>query len=173
MAGATILARIAHTIVDIQFAILSLKSNRALTVVRADHVSTGGSILTRCRVAFVDLDGAIAAGVAFVAATTMTVADILTGAVVAQQIFSNAYTKTKKHLNDYSSLILLNKAEDDVLPLRRAASLQDTISTSHTLPVQPGAHTHWYKFSVCLHVAPFMHGSVEHQSITRSQLVPV
>lgn len=83
MAGATILARIAHTIVDVQFAVLSLESNRTLTVVGTDHISTGGSVLTRCRVTFVDLDAAVATGIAFVATTTMTIADILTGSVVA------------------------------------------------------------------------------------------
>lgn len=94
MASAAILARVTHAIVDVQFAILSLESDGALAVVRADHITTRGSILTRRRVTLVDLFGAIAAGVAFVAATTMTVADILAGAVVAQHIFSNSCAKT-------------------------------------------------------------------------------
>ena len=46
--------------------------------------------------------------------------------------------------------------------MRRAASLHDTISTSHSRPVQPGAQVHWYVWLICLQVAPLRHGLAAH-----------
>lgn len=48
------------------------------------------------------------------------------------------------------------------LPFRMLASLQETISTSHSLPDQPGAHVQVYCGPFCEQVAPFSHGLFSH-----------
>lgn len=79
-----ILTRIAFTVVHVQLAILSLETGRTDATVTAHQVLTRCAVLTGRRVALIDLDRAVAAGVAVVAVASMTVADILASSVVTQ-----------------------------------------------------------------------------------------
>lgn len=88
--GAAVLAGIRLAIVDIELAVLTLETLGTLTLIRTDEVLTCCAVLTRCRVALVDLLLAVRAGVALEAMTTVTVAYILAGAVVAEILFRHA-----------------------------------------------------------------------------------
>ena len=43
---------------------------------------------------------------------------------------------------------------------------------SHTTPLQPAVHSHVYLFSLCTHVAAFLHGLSAHQSSRAPQCGP-
>lgn len=88
-----VLAGIRSTIVNVELAILSLEALGALALVRAHEILAYSAVLTRCRVAFVYLLLAVRSGISVDAVATMTVADVLTGPVVAQMLFRYVLTE--------------------------------------------------------------------------------
>lgn len=91
MTSAAVLTRIRCTVVDVELTVLSLKAYRALALVRADEVPTGRAVLTRRRIALVDLLLAVRAGITLDAVATVTIADVLAGAVVAKVFLRHAF----------------------------------------------------------------------------------
>lgn len=86
VADTAIAAGIGEAVVDVELAVGALESSRTGARVRSYQILAGSAILTRCRVAFVDFVLAVASGVTFGTDTSVTVADILTLAVMAAQI---------------------------------------------------------------------------------------
>lgn len=84
MTSTTVLTRIWSAVVDVEFAILTLETFGALTLVRANEVLAGCAILTWRRVTLVYLFLTIRASVTIEAVTPMTIAYVFTGAVVAK-----------------------------------------------------------------------------------------
>ena len=60
---AAVAARIRETVVDVELAVGALESRRTDARVRSDQILARGAVLTRCRVAFVDLVLAVASRV--------------------------------------------------------------------------------------------------------------
>jgi len=88
--SATILARIRSTVIDVKLAILTLKTLGALALVRADKIFACRAVLARRSIAFVDLHLTIRADVTVEAVTMMTIARVLTGAIVAEILLRHA-----------------------------------------------------------------------------------
>lgn len=84
MACSSVLARVRQAVVDVELAVLSLETFGALTLVSSDEIFAESSVLTRGGFAFVYVLLAVGAGVAVLTVTTMRVADVFAGAVVAE-----------------------------------------------------------------------------------------
>lgn len=81
---ATVLARIRLAVVNVQFAILTLEALGAMALVRAHEILAGSAVLARCGVALVNLLLTIGAGVTVETVTTMAIANVFAGTVVAE-----------------------------------------------------------------------------------------
>lgn len=92
MASTTILARIRSTVVDIKLAVLTLKTLSALTLIRANEIFAGCAILTWRSFAFIDFLLTVRADVTLEAVTTMTIAYVFTGAIVAKILLWHAFS---------------------------------------------------------------------------------
>ena len=86
MTDAPVLARVRVAVINVELAVLPLKSRRTLALVSADQVVAGGSILAGLSLALVDLLLAIAAGVPVVAEAFVAVPHIPAVAAVLTQL---------------------------------------------------------------------------------------
>jgi len=84
VAGATILAGIRGTIVDVQFAVLTLEALTTAALVGTNEIPAGSAILTWLRLALVDLLLAVAARISLGTVADMAVPVVLARSVVAQ-----------------------------------------------------------------------------------------
>lgn len=103
MAQAAVLAGIRLAVVDVQFTVLALESFRTLAGIGTDQIFASGAVLTGRGFALVDLDLAVGARVAFLAVTSVRVADGLASTVVAKELprysFSDGCILTTDHFH--------------------------------------------------------------------------
>lgn len=91
MTSTTVLTRIWSAVVNVEFAILTLETLGAMTLVRANEVLAGCSVLTWSRITLVYLFLTVRASVTVEAVTTMTIAYVFAGAVVAKTVLWYAF----------------------------------------------------------------------------------
>lgn len=88
--GTTVLAGIWLAIIDVEFAVLTLETLGTLALIRTDEIFARCTILTWRRVAFIYLFLTVRAGVTIEAMTTMTIAYIFAGAIIAKTFLRHA-----------------------------------------------------------------------------------
>jgi len=86
VALASVLARVAFAVIDVDLAIGTLETRLALAQVVAYLVNASGTVQTRSGVTLIDLVLAVGAGETVLAEASVAVAHVLAGAVVAQPL---------------------------------------------------------------------------------------